>query len=571
MRKIPTALNLNLTTTMTTMTNDFSKIQFSFPDFEQDAQLEALLSRIEPFTEKERTPEARRKRIQRALQSHEAFDEEYFPKEMYEGYAPNCELHHYIGDVATSGGVRVIFGPRKHGKTVKGKKTLLWMLLSGNATIAGTYAETLMKSANILKDCVMLLQKNERIMEDFKIEFAEANSDQCQFRITADLSFVQGDLTKILSWKFIATFSQDRSVRGYTRLFGRAQFVLGDDLETLESSFSNQAVQLRLDKIAETFQSLADGGTFLILANNFTTAGALYRLKIEQDNGILAKGWTVATFKAWMNETAMTELERFVSFGKQSRILLSTRGGFSLWHEKYPANSESELKELLMPKTESDWQANFQQNPVPPEGDFFKRELYKEWTSVPNDARGVLWTDPNLSKKSKGDTTASPSYKYSVTTDCYYITEAICRSFADSNKLLDEVFRMRAANEIKNLGFDGNVSQESTWTNNVRNWCRINNQSFPHVEYRRYHVDEIAKNFQAVYASGKVFFPPNFAKTPDGERFLSQFFAFTGTKKSGGKDDAPDSVICAHEFIHERKLTKKPNRFVKAFEDYYSR
>ncbi len=561
------------------MENTFSHIQHTFPQFEANAELAAMLSQVQPFTDAERTPQAREKRLREAFASHEAFDKYYFPPSMYESYAPPCELHGYIGEVAQVAGVHTIFGPRKHGKTAKGKTTLLWMLLCGKIKIAGTYAETILKSANILRDCIMLLADNERIREDFKIEFAEANSDQCRFRATADFSFMndgkkkkKSASTKISAlneWKYIASFSEGRSLRGYTRLFGRPQFLLGDDIETLESSFSNDAVQLRIDKISEAFQSLSDGGTFLILGNDFTTAGALHRLSLEQEQGILARSWTVTSFKAWIDRETFTTLSKVVSFSKDSVSRLEQYDGFSLWFKKYSAMSENELKEMLKPKSGSDWQANFQQNPIPPEGDFFTRDHYHEYTSIPNDARGVLWVDPNLSKKSKGDTTAMPVYKYSVSTDSYFITEALCRSFADSNKLLDEVFRMRKAHDVKNIGFDGNVNQESNWTNNVRNWCLIKKLPFPHIEYKRYNVDELAKNFQSAYAADKVFFPAGFAKTPEGEKFLAQFFSFTGVKLNK-KDDAPDSIICAHEFIHDRKITGRKSTPPVPVNDVYT-
>lgn len=74
---------------------------------------------------------------------------------------------------------------------------------------------------------------------------------------------------------------------------------------------------------------------------------------------------------------------------------------------------------------------------------------------------------------------------------------------------------------------------------------------------------------QLAYAEGKIKFAPNFSKTVDGERFLFQFFAFAGTKKDGASDDAPDALICAFEFIHERRLVKRADQSVTVFKDYY--
>jgi hypothetical protein len=550
----------------------FSSIELSFKEFEESAELAARLSKCNPFTDAERTESAREKRIRDSFARFEAFDINYFPAAMHEDYADPNEMHRYIASAFTVPGVHVVFGPRKHGKTATAKKVFIWLLLSGRADIGGTYAETLIpKSTNILKDIVLLIGKNERIQEDYKVEFTEANSDQCQFRITADLSFLSEKGAKknkvnYNAWKYVAAFSEGRSVRGYTRIFARPQVLLGDDVETLESPMSNDAVQLRINKLTEAFQSLTDNGVFCIFGNDFTTAGALHRLKLQQEQGILAKNYDVVSFTAWLDKPiaiACVAISKLLTFSRNEKQFPRP-----LWFKRYAAKTEEALKILLKPFSESDWQGNFQQNPVPPEGDFFTREHYHEWTSIPDDAKGVLWVDPNLSKKSKGDTTAMPGYKYSASTDSYFIPEALCRSFADSNKLLDEVFRMRTSCKVANIGFDGNVNQESNWTNNVRNWCQIKKQPFPHVEYRRYNVDELAKNFQAVYAADKVFFPPGFAKTPDGERFLAQFFSFTGVKMNK-KDDAPDSVISAHEFLLDRKLNKKSGPPVKAVDDVY--
>ena len=505
---------------------DFSKLNILMDGFASEADLKASLQQSLPWSDQERTEKARLKRIAAVKDNFWAFDKLYFPVDMYEAgwFAPNRMLKSIVGQL-TEPGVHVNFGPREHGKTVTAKKGLVWLLMTGRLTIAGVYAETLPKAWNILNDIFTLINENERLKYDYKPEFAESNSDQFKFRTTA-----KGTISK---WRYCATFSEGRSVRGFTRLFGRPQLIIGDDVETLESSMATEPVEQRVRKIAETIKSLhTDKGTFLILGNDFDRRSALHRLKIEQEHGLLAPNWRVYSWAAWDK-------------------------GRPLWHSRYKADTESELIKILQPKDEADWQANFMQNPVPPEGMLFKRSHYQEYDRLPKDAKGIVFCDPNLSKKGRGDTTSIVALLYSAETLKYYIGAARCKSYSDSNMLLNDVLRLKGDfKNIATIGFDGNVSQESTWSNNVRNWCRINNAPYPHIEYKRYRVDDLAKNLQAAYEAGDILFPPLFGQSEEGAMFLAQFFGFAG-KHANKKDDAPDDLISAFELIHERKIVRR--------------
>lgn len=191
----------------------------------------------------------------------------------------------------------------------------------------------------------------------------------------------------------------------------------------------------------------------------------------------------------------------------------------------------------------------------PVQGFIFKREYYAEYDEVPSDARGVIYVDPNLAKRGQGDTTAIVRLLFSPSTAKYYVTGAVCRSFDDSNELLNALLSMKKS-EVKAIGFDGHVTQESQWTNNVRNWCRLNSVPFPAIDYKRFRVDDIAKNTQLAYSDRSILFPRGFRATTEGERFCGQLFAFAG-KKANNPDDAPDALICAFEFLHERSLARR--------------
>jgi len=195
-------------------------------------------------------------------------------------------------------------------------------------------------------------------------------------------------------------------------------------------------------------------------------------------------------------------------------------------------------------------------------GSVFNRKYYKEYETLPDDVKGIIYCDPNLAIKSKGDNTAVVHLVYSPKTNYYYLPDAICRSFSDSNELLNVVYNIYREGITKGIGFDGNVTQESTWTNLIRGWARINGRPFLRVDYKRYKVDDLAKNVQMTWNEGRILFPPGFSDKLDNKRFLIQLYSFT-SKKENKKDDAPDALICAFEYIHERRLHKKAESVYK--------
>lgn len=192
-------------------------------------------------------------------------------------------------------------------------------------------------------------------------------------------------------------------------------------------------------------------------------------------------------------------------------------------------------------------------------GHIFPPSHYGEYDVLPDDARGVLYTDPNLAKKAKGDTASVTVLAFSPSAGKYFVLDALCESFSDSSLLLNAVLAMKT-DRVTALAFDGNVSQESVWTDAVRNWCRLHEIPFPPIEYKRYRVDDLAKNANVAWSEKRILFPRGFRDTVPGKRYLSQLFAFEG-KKAGNLDDAPDSLVCAFEFLHERSLNRARVRY----------
>lgn len=472
---------------------------------------------IPPFPSEMLTEESTQRRRETVCQDFWAFDRTYFPPDIYpDGYSTPCTMHKDIIRHMSQPGMHIVVGPRAHGKTVTALKGLVWRLVTGRIVVAGTYAETLLKSKNILESISILITENDRIIHDFEIEVVKDNVDQFEF------STRDGRL------RTTAAFSEDRSVKGFTKLFGRPEQVVADDIETLTSSMSRESVQTRIDKLSETLASLGRDGNVTVLANDFDERSAIHRLREDARTGILAGGWHVYEYRAWT-------------------------GRGPLWKARYPARTEADLKAVVLARNEADWQTNYQINPTASEGEVFTRD-HLRWEAVPKGCRGVIYVDPNLALRARGDTTAIVRLVWQKRTGKFFVSFR-CRSYGSPQELLDDTLKMRTEG-IRGIAMDGHVSQESHWTHHIRAWCQENSEPYPAVEFKRYHVDELATNLQTIYQQGLLVFDEGLQGTDEAREFISQFLAFH-SKKSRRKDDAPDALICAYEYLLERRLVTR--------------
>lgn len=505
--------------------NSISILEKSMSAFRSDVELRLSAVPSPPWSDVELRPGRAERRREKAAQSYWNYDKLYFPPDVYEEYYKPPAFHREMIEIAESGdGVDVFLAARDHGKTVLFKKYMSWVLLNKhNIDILGVYSEDLRKAKFILNDIAEIISKNPRIVHDYRPVVHINNTEEFEFSLADDSRK-----------RTVLPFGEGRSVRGTSKRMRRPKFMFADDVETLQSSFTHEAVRERIARLSETFVSLGTGGRMIVLGNNFEERGAFNQLLKEQKENILPAAYRVHVYPAW-------------------------KDGKPLWKEKYNAKTESELKAAVGVINESDWQGNFMQNPIAPDGEMFIRAGYNEYDRVPDDAKyGAMYTDPNCSLKGKGDTTAAPAGVYSPSEDAIYILDFLCKSYSDPNKLLDDVGAVFRAyrNQLVVLGFDGNVSQESTWTAHVRNYQRITGTPFHRVEYKRYNIDAIAKNTIIMWQQGRIRFPRGFAETPHGAAVLQQLFSFTG-KGSKKKDDAPDSLIGLVELMHERHLVRK--------------
>lgn len=508
---------------------------------EEDA---AALRPAPPWRGADASDEARGARIGGCLQDDPSaafwfFDATYFPPEVYtQGYAAPAPYHRHLVAECFVPGVYVHLGARDHGKTVTAKKWLAFMLLSGRVSIAGTFSQKLDVSRALLADVRALLEENPRIVSDWRPRFTVANADALQMT-------TEGPACP-RPWRFARAFSEGRSVRGYARQFGRPDVILCDDLENRKSPLGADQVTRRGKLLAETRTSMQRGGTLVVLGNDFDPRCLMHRLRTDHEEGRLDPSWRVERHAAWRVPTD------------------DAPDGGPLWPDRFPATSLLDLRTMLAPADEDEWQGEYLQQPQPPEGNLFRRDPYREG-HAPSDVRSVVYVDPNLAIKGKGDTTGMVAIGFSPSTNEYYVTGARCRSYSDSNDLLGDALELRTASKARTIGFDGHVTQESTWTQHVRGFVRERQMPYPVIEWCRYRTDDLAKNAATAWSEGRIVFPVGFAKTDEGARFLSQVFAFRGKRApSETNDDAPDALICGFELLHERGYARPRGQAVAA-------
>lgn len=532
------------------MNENFLPDDLLLKQIEQELSLEKLQaakdkilessSRVPPFSKSEMTAAAKTKRLEKAANDFWFWDRTYFPPEVFPDYAAPGFYHKDLIGITEfqDASAHIFLGPRKTAKTSWIKRKVIYLMLHAKRKYIGFGSGTLRAPKLFLIDVYVFLTTNKRIQHDYHLQWGKISEDGLQ--LTTDRS-------ENPEGCYIEPLSEERSTRGGQRnLIDRYDLIVFTDIENETSSLTKDAVRKRIDRINEMRSSLEPWGTLLAEGNNFSVDCALNQLKREMEAGVLSENFKLHIHKAW-DETRP---------GKAK----------SIWYAKYPAESETELRNMLKPENDYDWAGNFQQHPVVRGSDIFPPEFYQEWNELPKDLRVITYTDPNLAKKSKGDTTASGSIGFSPSRLKFFIPPGlICKSYSDTNDLLRDTLRHRGSLKANNiysrvLGFDGNVNQESHWTQHVKNFSSKEGVPFPIIEYKKYDVDALIKNAEGIYKNRDVYFPPGFKESETGRIFLQQFHGFAG-KKRGKKDDAADWFICAIELLHELKLVNYGNLF----------
>ncbi|NUN68835.1 MAG: hypothetical protein HUU02_03895 [Bacteroidetes bacterium] len=489
--------------------------------------IEKQMQIIVPFSEKERTAHAVTERLKRSAADFFFWDATYFPPEMYDEYFPPGWFHREIVRIMDLADKKahVLHGPRDSAKTGTAKKKFLYNFLHGLRHYQLIGSETLAPAQTSIVDMLQLLESNERLKHDYKLQWNEASSENL---FAKSVSNPAGT--------YIGALSEERSSRGKQRAFFlRPDLIYLTDFENNTSSMTKEAVEKRITRVNEMRTSLSAKGTLLWEGNNFSVDCAMNRLFQEEERSILSSEFVMHRFRAW-----------------DARRRKEMR---SIWVERFPAKSEAEMRSMVKPMDDHDWNGNFQGYPTEKSGDIFPDVHYQEWHSLPNDLRAVIFTDPNCALKEKGDTTAITCLAWSSMMQKYYITSARCKSYSSSDTLITDFLTLRSAENIREVAviaqaFDGNVSQESTWTNSLLNYSKLHDMPLPFIAFKKYKVDDLATIAEQEWKAGKFLFPPGFRKTVEGKEYTDQVFKFK-LKKAAKKDDAPDSLISALELMQE--------------------
>jgi hypothetical protein len=210
----------------------------------------------------------------------------------------------------------------------------------------------------------------------------------------------------------------------------------------------------------------------------------------------------------------------------------------------------------MAPLDDEDWLGSQMQKPVKPKGGFFKTEHAELWTALPGDLLAVTWVDGNLAKKGKGDRTCMGAALFSPSTQRYYGFGIRYKSYSDSNELLDDLRQLwldvrGTGAQLIGAGMDGNVNQESHWSQHVDNYCRLRGVLLPTIDFKRYDVSLMAKTAQLVWSSKHFFLPSEWFEDDERRDFMSDLIAFTGRKLPGRRDDGPDWLVCIIQYLHE--------------------
>lgn len=462
---------------------------------------------------------ARDKRVARAMKDFFYFDRIYFPEEFHaQGYYKPGVLHKTMLEKSMHSGIHWFGTFRNLAKSTYLKKIRIWQLLSGKANIGAIMSETLKKSSKFIRSIETALSENERLKRDFGIKIDVLNDDMLRFICNTNKRPC-----------YYLPYSLDSNARGDNVHIDRPDFMDFDDLETDRNNHNEVNTQKRLRKILEAYRSCREKASMIGLGNNLHPKCLFNRLKIALEKGELSGLINIYPFPAWSNE--MTANTPYLG---------------SVWQAKYPAKSESEMKEMVNPQNDVEW-SEAQCDPVLKSGELFPRVYVKTYktASLPTDAYGPAYCDPNMSLKGKGDTTAMAALLYSRSTDIYYVHKPKCMSYSNPNDLLLDFLKMFDPTKIRIMAMDGHVNQESTWTANIRNFVMLKGIPLPPIRFCRYNVDMISGHLSALYKEGKIRFPEEYLETEEGKEFMNQFHSFI-SKKENGLDDAPDVLICLY-------------------------
>lgn len=322
------------------------------------------------------------------------------------------------------------------------------------------------------------------------------------------------------------------------------------------------------DKLWDWYQStaytrLAPGGGVLVIEtwwNDDDLAGRLQAAMAAEDE---ADQFEIVRYpalsEAWeyRDETTGEILrfpEEYVDLeGEQSRPLTLLRPkDFCLHEDRYPTESLKRIRANLQPRI---WSALYQQNPVPDEGMYFKKEYFRYQKAMPNPHGLRIYTawDFAIGEKQQNDWTVGATVMQDET-DTLYVME-IYRMKGDSFQIVEAILdcALRWGN-IPGTGYLMGAEDGQIWRaiEPLLKKRMSERRQYPPYEILRPLTDKMARArpLQGRMQQGRVVFPDGAAWLPQAEQELLRFPA-------GAHDDVVDALAWATHLC----MGKEPPRF----------
>lgn len=224
---------------------------------------------------------------------------------------------------------------------------------------------------------------------------------------------------------------------------------------------------------------------------------------------------------------------------------------FCLHEERYPTEALKRIRANLQPRI---WSALYQQNPVPDEGMYFKKEYfrYQKTLPSPNNLRIYTAWDFAIGEKQQNDWTVGATVLQDET-DTIYVLE-IFRMKGDSFQIVEAILDVALRwGSIPTTGYLVGAEDGQIWRaiEPLLKKRMGERRQYPPYEVMRPMTDKLARArpLQGRMQQGRVVFPEGASWLPQAEQELLRFPA-------GAHDDVVDALAWAAQLC----MGKEPPR-----------
>lgn len=294
--------------------------------------------------------------------------------------------------------------------------------------------------------------------------------------------------------------------------------------------------------LSTAYTRLAPGGGVLLIQTCWNDDDLAGRLVEASKQDALADQFEIVKYPAlaeeyeYRNEETL-EIIRYKEAPRETPLTLLRAPGDVLHPERYDLQQMLRIKATMTPRL---WSALYQQNPVPDEGMYFRKEYLKYQIVLPNASFRNVYTawDFAIGEKSMNDWTVGAT-AIQDELDILYIPELV-RFRGDSFVIVEEILNcaerwMTQPNVGYTMGFeDGQIWRAIKPLLEKRMQER---KLYPSYEVLKPFTDKIARArpLQGRMQQGRVVFPERAAWRPEMEQELLRFPA-------GVHDDIVDAL-----------------------------